>query len=248
MSRPRGLVVLLGLLVVLAGCTGGPADAGDAGDGSGGGPGGAGTGAGDGTGDAMTAWDRFSFEPGEFYKYRVTDHLNDESAVLTWKVLSVQGGVVTAEVTYDDGTTTFDRTITGQNASVVFQLPDATAGRDVAEATSTAMMYLTMGPFSTMSAYFASRDLAVGNSWQLVGNEQKGYMTAAIEGRGEYAGKSCYNTAIRVPDNGEWTGSDANEYVACIAPDASLAYYTAYYDGERDSLAIEVELEEYRRA
>ena len=248
MTRPPVVAGLVGLLVVLAGCTGAglvptgratdvgpdaPTDgAGDA-DGT------------DGSTGEASSWERFSFEEGEFYRYRANDYVNDEAADVTWEVLAVDGSEATVEVTYDDGETTFSRTISGQNATIIFQLPDASADEAVADASNRAMLYLMNGPFNSMTAYYASRDLQVGNSWRLAGNAEAGYATANVEGKASYAGQECYVTAYRVPDNGEWA-SDATEFEACISPDAGLALYTAVIDDSTDEPNFEIVLEEYR--
>ncbi|WP_224271081.1 hypothetical protein [Haloprofundus salinisoli] len=246
MSRRPLVLGLVVLLVVLAGCIGGgsPSDSStadvDAGDSSN---------EQSGTDEAgedevITQWERFTFEEGEYYRYRVNDIRNDETATITWDVLSVDGEEVTAEITYDNGTDSFSRTVTGQNATILFDLRDIDPESEEAEATLRTLGYLSLGPFSPMTAYYQHRDLKVGNSWRLSGTPDAGYMTANVEGRTQYAGQDCYETAIRVPDTEEW--EDSYEFESCISPDASLALYTAYYGGETGEMTVEIVLEEYR--
>ncbi|WP_224450573.1 hypothetical protein [Haloprofundus salilacus] len=246
MSHRRLALGLVVLLVVFAGCVGGgtssesSADAGDTGESSNEQSGSDET-SGD---DVVTQWERFTFEEGEFYRYRVNDIKNDETATITWDVLSVDGEEVTAEITYDNGTDSFSRTVTGENATILFDLRGVDPESEEAEATIRTLGYLSLGPFSPMTAYYQHRELKVGNSWRLSGNPDAGYMTANVEGRNEYAGVECYETAIRVPDSEEW--EDSYEFESCISPDASLALYTAYYDGESGEMTVEIVLEEYR--
>lgn len=234
MAPKLATVGLVALLVLLSGCTGGlPGGAPDgspSGD-STGGDGGDGDG-GDGD-EALVTWERFAFEPGEYYRFEVTQPDEDPEYV-TWEVLAVDGSDVTIEVTVErDGETT-SQTVTGQNATVVTKLQDVRA-----------MGYLVMGPFNAMTAYFASRDFAPGNSWRLAGSERTGYLTAEVEGTDSYAGKECYVAAVRSPDNEHWK-DDRYDWEFCIAPDVGLALHTAYRDGETGELTGSVTLVEYR--
>ncbi|MFC5972163.1 hypothetical protein ACFPYI_12555 [Halomarina salina] len=268
MTRSRLLALVLCLSLVLAGCagTGGSADDGadpsttgsdDGADASSGGDGSGDSGndgsseSGSGDGDTVTAWERFSFAEGEFYQFRVNDVRNDRDVLLTWDVVAVDGSEVTADVTYDDGTASYTYTLTGENATISTQLIQAAMQENpedeaAMEAATSAYGYLTLGPFNPISSYFAARDLAVGNSWNLAGSATDGFMTANVEGRDEYAGKECYVSTIRVPDNEAWAESDSNEWVSCIAPDVGLSLYSAYYDAETGELTAEITLETYR--
>lgn len=234
MPRGIGLVGLVALLVVLAGCTGGgipgdPAAGSSGGDGDGGD---GGNGADGGDGDVVT-WERFAFEPGEYYRFEVT-RADEEPEYLTWEVLAVDGDEVTAEVTFESGGESVSETVTGQNATVVTKLQNTSA-----------MLYLANGPFNAMTAYFASRDLAPGNSWRLAGSERTGYMTAAVEGTTTYAGKECYVATVRSPDNEHW-GDDQYDWDFCIAPDVGLALHTDFSDPDTGDAAFAVTLVEYR--
>ncbi|MGM0591295.1 MAG: hypothetical protein ACQETI_06645 [Halobacteriota archaeon] len=263
--RRRLALVALALLVVLAGCGGasGPsgADATETGPTDGGSSasdGGADSDAdssdgtsgteGESSSESTLVWERFNFQEGEYYHYEVDDVANDGSADITWEVLEVDGDEVTAEITFDDGTTSFSREVTGQNATILFELQDTSMYDDpeAMEASVRASAYLTLGPFNALTGYFASRELKVGNSWELSGTPDAGYMTANVEGTDEYAGKECYVTAIRVPDTQEWEDSDTSEFVACISPEVGLSLYSAYYDPETGDLAAEITLVEYR--
>jgi len=210
------------LLVALAGCSGGDFPPADPTDGAGGdgvadafGDEGSGDGGSSDSGvqdarggedDAVSQWERFSFEEGEYYRYRVNVVGNDETATITWDVQSVDGGDVTADATYDDGDRSVTRTVTGENASILWDLRDVDYESDDADAVIQMTSYLTLGPFSPLTAYYEHRELAVGNSWRLSGTPDAGYMTANVEGRNQYAGLNCYETAIRVPDSDEWDG------------------------------------------
>lgn len=264
MTRHRLLALVLCLSLVLAGCSsvdgplteegGATADGvGDAATDSTAGNGASGGDGGDGTasGDAVVVWERFAFSEGEFYEFRVDDRTNGKEILLTWDVVEVDGREVTADVTYDDGNASYEYTVTGENATAVSQVmqaalrdhPNDEAALDAAIATNG---YFSIGPFNTFTAYFAARELAVGNSWNLAGNAKDGFMTANVEGRDEYAGKECYVSTVRVPDSEAWAETDSSEWVSCIAPDIGLSLYTAYYDAETDELAAEIVLETYR--
>ena len=255
MNRRPVLAVVLVALVGLAGCAGGDIPSASPADDLGGLTDSSGDSSADDTGaderateDAVAAqWERFSFEEGEFYRYRVNDVGNDETAALTWDVVSVDGSEVTAEITLDDSNRTYTRRVTGENATILWDLRNVDYESGDAEAAIKTASYLSVGPFNAMTAYYESRELEVGNSWRLSGSEETGYMTANVEGRNQYAGLDCYETAIRVPDTEEWANGDAYEFESCIAPDASLALYTAYYDGETGEMTAEIVLEEYRR-
>lgn len=253
MSRRDLVTLLVVTLVVLSGCIGSELPAGvDASDGQGSdGDDGAGAESGGDASDDDTArtgdsaWDRFAFEEGEFYRFRVDDVANERSSTITWDVVGVDGAQVTADVTFDDGNTSFTRTVSGTNATILWDLRQVDHTSAEAEAAVQSAGYLTLGPFNAMTAYYAHRDLVVGDNWRLSGSDAVGYMTANVEGRSEYAGVACYETAIRIPDGDAW-GEDAYEFESCIAPDASLAIRTAYYDGATGDLRAEIVLEEYR--
>ncbi|MCU4800524.1 hypothetical protein OB920_09095 [Halobacteria archaeon HArc-gm2] len=252
--RGRLLVGAVAVLIVLAGCTGNgppseaPVVSADGSSGESAGASGTTVDEGDGTNEDTVAaqWERFSFEEGEFYRYRVNDVRNGETATLTWDVVAVDGSEVTADVTLDDGNRSYTRTVTGENATILWDLRNVDYESDDADAAIRTVGYLTLGPFNAMTAYYEHRELEVGNSWRLSGTPEAGYMTANVEGRNSYAGLECYETAIRVPDGEEWADSDSYEFESCITPDASLALRTAYYDGESGEKTVEIVLEEYR--
>ena len=233
MRRSRTALASLLALVLVAGCLGGtvPAARSDAG----------------GTpGDDGSQWNRFAFTDGEYYQYRVTDYTNDESALISWEVLSIDANEVTAEVTYDDGDTTFSRTITGPKQTIVLQLSGSGGDQAEANAMRSVQSALLSGPFNpTMTGYYAHRDLVVGDSWNAAGSDEIGYATANVEGRDSYAGQECYVTSFRVPDDGEWP-AEAEEYEFCISPDASLPFATLVYNDATDEVTVGIVLEEYR--
>jgi YD repeat-containing protein len=249
----RAAVVLVALLVLLAGCSGAPTGGGGgAGDAT---PtaaaaGSSGTsGADDSTPDAGGEWARFTFEEGEFYRYAVLDRANDREAEVTWEVLAVEEGELTAEFTYIADGRSVSRTVTGDKSTVAFQLvQSATTGSDEAEieAATRAATYLSLGPFNPTTALFTSRDLAVGNRWELTGSPGVGYVTAAVEGRDSYAGTDCFVSTIRVPDTDEWADSTFSDFELCVAPDLGLALYSAYYERGADEPLFEVSLVEHR--
>lgn len=248
----RVAVVLVALVVLLAGCSGAPGGgdatatptAGSAGGGGGGDTGGAGV----STPASGEAWDRFDFAEGEFYRYAVVDRANGLEAEVTWEVLAVDGTQLTAEFTYVADGEAVTRTVTGEEATIAFELVRAAADGDEDEigAATRAATYLSLGPFNPGTTFFTSRELAVGNSWNLAGSPTAGYATASVEGRSSYAGTDCFDTAIRVPDNDEWADSTFSDFEMCINPDLGLALYTAYYEPDADEPLFEVTLVEHR--
>lgn len=251
----RRAVVLAALFVLLAGCSGGGALAG--GDatptataaGSGGGSSSdTGEGAGDSTPEPGESWDRFAFAEGEFYRYAVVDRANEREAEVTWEVLAVDGEQLTAEFTYLADGAAVTRTVTGEEATIAFELVRAATDGDEAEieAATRAATYLSLGPFNPATTFFTSRELAVGNSWNLAGSPTAGYATASVKGRDSYAGTDCFATAIRVPDNAEWADSTFSDFEMCINPGLGLALYTAYYEPDADEPLFEVTLVEHR--
>jgi len=55
---------------------------------------------------------------------------------------------VTADATYDDGDRSVTRTVTGENASILWDLRDVDYESDDADAVIQMTSYLTLGPFS----------------------------------------------------------------------------------------------------
>lgn len=239
MNRPRVVLVSLLALIVLAGCVGGPPSGSPEADRP--------SDTGGSSASDGAQWQPFAFTAGEYYQYRVTDHANDASAVITWEVLSVDGGEATAEVTYTEGGPTFDRTITAPKESMILFVAGSGGGEATEDAMVEARDHLIAGPFHTMlPLHFAHRALVVGDSWNAAGSADTGYATANVEGRDSYAGQDCYVTSYRVPDNGQWP-EDAREYEFCIAPEASLPLATVVTDDATDEVTFEIVLEEYRR-
>lgn len=253
----RHAVVLVALLVLLAGCSGGGAPAGGdatptataAGGGGSGSGSGSGGGGGDPTPESGEEWDRFAFSEGEFYRYAVVDRANDREAEVTWEVLAVDGNELTAEFTYESEGEAVTRTVTADESTVAFELiRAATSDGDETEieAASRAATYLSLGPFNPATTFFTSREIAVGNSWNIAGSPTAGYVTATVEGRESYAGTDCFVSTIRVPDNDEWADSTFSDFEMCIAVDLGLSLYTAYYEPDADEPLFEVTLVEYR--
>lgn len=241
MRRTATALASLLVLVLLAGCVGGGLPAGSS-SGSGGST--------DAAGAATSGgqWERFAFSAGEYYRYRATDYATGDSAVITLEIASVDGSEVTADVTYDDGTTVVTRTATGMPSMLPLQLSSPDDDQATADAMHQTRTVLLAGPFNPMlTGYFANRELVVGDSWNAAGSAEIGYATANVEGRDTYADQDCYVTSYRVPDNGEWPAG-AQEYEFCIAPDASLPFATIIYADATDEATVEIVLEEYRDA
>jgi hypothetical protein len=228
--------VLVGLLVILAGCTGGGGGDG-AGEptitptptpGGGSGSGGSGSGGGSG-GDGGTngLWGVYEFRQGERYEFEF-EEFAEPVGTLSWEVLSVSGSAtdpsVTVRASGEFGGEAFEQTVTGSPETVYFDLLGSSSGT-----------YILLALYSPFVGSFRGEELAVGEGWSY--DDGIDTYSYRVERTDSVAGRDVFVTVVRVNDEPVWE--------TWIDPDLALAAKTVVYD-EDGAVQFQAALVDYR--
>lgn len=193
---------------------------------------------------SVDEWEAFAFSEGEFYRFSFRSEVNDVDSELTWEVLAVEEGTATVNISYTNGTHSFSTTVVGDRSTLVQKVLNSGETVTERQLAARAGQQLMAGPLNAMVYYLDSRELAVGESWEVSGSEQSGYLTANVEKKSQYAGEECFLTSFSAPED---STSSVSRFDVCIAPEVGLSLHTAYYGDSPDQPDLVVTLEEYHR-
>ncbi|KTG27952.1 hypothetical protein [Haloferax profundi] len=236
--------LLVALLVLVAGCSGGVGGDGttatqtttaDTADGD---AANADTSDGGETGDSSTddsassmafdfnqTWDE-QFREGQYYRYEITSPNVDGTATYEWEVLDATDDEVTIRTKVVTEDSTSEQTVTAARDELYSELSGSPSGS-----------IATVGFNSPYYSGVEGETLEVGDSWEASG--ANGDVSFAVESTSSYAGLDCANFVVRTNGSVFWE--------SCVTPESPLPGYMAFYEEEGDDEPVfEMTLVEYR--
>ncbi|AHZ23608.1 hypothetical protein BM92_13590 [Haloferax mediterranei ATCC 33500] len=170
-------------------------------------------------------WDN-QYRTGQYYRYEITADSIDGTATYEWEVLSATDDEVTVRAKLVTSNTTSERTVTASPDKINSKLSGSPTGS-----------VATLGFGSPYYSSIDGKSLSVGDSWEVSG--ANGDTSFKVERVSTYAGLECANFVVRTNGSVTWE--------SCVSPESPLPGHMAFYEEEGDDEpAFEMVLVEYR--